>query len=445
MTLISEGYRDLQRELHSRSCYGIGANAQQCAEAVRDIMPAGSSILDYGCGQGRLKDFLEAAYDVREYDPAIAGKDTPPEPADCVVCSDVLEHIEPELLDNVLADIRRLTKGRAVFAISTVPAGKALADGRNAHLIIETHSWWRQRLSDHFAIMQGKILASLVFIVAKPLILIGEINAQPAIGEEGCFANVKINVTKTDRRLSEVDFTHDGPAIIACYGPSLKETWPMIRDEMKAGGHLVTVSGAHDFLLKNKLQPLYHIECDARFHKAEMVTPHWRTEYLLGSCVHPSLVDKTLAVGATTTLWHVNTGLASIEHLAELEPEEVMVSGGGSVGMRAMSVMWLLGYRKFLIHGMDCSFTDDQHAGPHTGKGMKEIQVRCGARWYRTSLVLVTYARHFLETLSLFPPGLEIEMHGDGLLQQMCRIGMSNTEVISNGTADTNRVPLQRL
>ena len=51
---------------------------------------------------------LRLTFEIKEYDPAIPGKDSLPEPADIVVCSDVLEHIEPNYLLNVLVDFNAI-------------------------------------------------------------------------------------------------------------------------------------------------------------------------------------------------------------------------------------------------------------------------------------------------------------------------------------------------
>jgi hypothetical protein len=63
-----------------------------------------------------------------------------------VACIDVLEHIEPECLDNVLDHIASLTEAVAFLSIHTGPALKKLPDGRNAHLIQEPAEWWLPKL-----------------------------------------------------------------------------------------------------------------------------------------------------------------------------------------------------------------------------------------------------------------------------------------------------------
>jgi len=148
--LITPDYLELQKDLHARYDYGRGVDAQECADRIRAIAALGSSVLDYGCGQGHLGKLLRPDYDVREYDPCVEGKDGLPEPANFVVCADVLEHIEPDYLDDVLDHIRKLTRERAILVIATAPSGKIMADGRQAHLIVEDAAWWHRRIGRHF-------------------------------------------------------------------------------------------------------------------------------------------------------------------------------------------------------------------------------------------------------------------------------------------------------
>ena len=62
------------------------------------------------------------------------------------MCTDVLEHIEPDCVDMVIEDIFRLTKRAAFLVIANRPALRALPDGRNAHLIQEGPEWWLPKL-----------------------------------------------------------------------------------------------------------------------------------------------------------------------------------------------------------------------------------------------------------------------------------------------------------
>jgi hypothetical protein len=148
--LISPTYRQLNTSLHAGGSYGRYGDkwAQRVTELIREY--DADTVLDYGCGQGTLVAALGG--NINEYDPAIEEKSALPSPADLVVCTDVLEHIEPDRLTAVLDHLQSLTL-KALFAvISTRPAKKLLADGRNAHLIIEPPSFWRRELVERFRV-----------------------------------------------------------------------------------------------------------------------------------------------------------------------------------------------------------------------------------------------------------------------------------------------------
>lgn len=151
---ITDEYAQLNKQLHEdNAAYGIGGG--KYAELVVKLTEALNTklVLDYGCGKGHLAKALP--FPIWEYDPGVPGKEDCPRPADIVMCTDVLEHIEPELLWNVLGDLRRCVKQVGYFVIHTGPASKTYADGRNTHLIQEGEEWWKEVLSQFFTV--GKI------------------------------------------------------------------------------------------------------------------------------------------------------------------------------------------------------------------------------------------------------------------------------------------------
>lgn len=157
MQTITKEYADLNRQLHE-DCDHYGTSGQRWGDLVARICKhlEIKAILDYGCGQETLKKLVRSSdptIKVTGYDPAVEGKETPPEPHRLVVCTDVLEHVEPDLLQNVLKNLYGLTLQVGFFVIATRPAIKTLADGRNAHLIIQPMEWWIPNISQHWRIM----------------------------------------------------------------------------------------------------------------------------------------------------------------------------------------------------------------------------------------------------------------------------------------------------
>jgi len=152
--MISEEYKKQLQELHSRES-GWGTTAEW---ALKDVISCienhnPKSLLDYGAGKGALSHALkDKNLDLFEYDPGIPEKSNSPEPADLVCCIDVLEHVEPDQVDNVLKDLQRVVSDKGFFLISLIPAMSILPDGRNAHILLESPQWWCSKIEKYMKV-----------------------------------------------------------------------------------------------------------------------------------------------------------------------------------------------------------------------------------------------------------------------------------------------------
>jgi 2-polyprenyl-3-methyl-5-hydroxy-6-metoxy-1,4-benzoquinol methylase/uncharacterized Rossmann fold enzyme len=189
--LISAELRNLNAKLHQDNLfYGVGGgrHTKVVLQICQNLKT--NSVLDYGCGKGYLGKALD--FPIWEYDPAILLKSESPRPADIVVCTDVLEHIEPDKLMFVLGDISRCMKKVGYFVIHTGPAKKFYSNGRNTHLIQQDKTWWHKQIKQIFVIGQS-------FMVGQELhLVVGAKTKQ--------IANVKPNFSK-------LTFRHDPYAI----------------------------------------------------------------------------------------------------------------------------------------------------------------------------------------------------------------------------------------
>lgn len=151
--LITEEYKQQLIQLHSDSpAWGTSGKkftgiVQWC---IGNYNPF--NVLDYGCGKQTLARSLPQ-YRIRGYDPGLPGLDDTPEPHDLVICTDVLEHIEPECLEDVLDDLQRVTRKNLMVEVANHPAKARLPDGRNAHLIIQSNKWWLMKLWERFDLL----------------------------------------------------------------------------------------------------------------------------------------------------------------------------------------------------------------------------------------------------------------------------------------------------
>lgn len=167
MELISDEYCRLNAEMHEKiPDYGV-----QGREHFIDIDTMAKSmgtndILDYGCGKGTLA--MHFPFTIQQYDPAIPKHSEMPEPADIVVCTDVMEHIEPDKLENVLNHLKSLTKKLFYSTICTELAVKKLPDGRNAHLIVQSPAWWFCKLEEYFEVINYRRADNHILAVCIP-------------------------------------------------------------------------------------------------------------------------------------------------------------------------------------------------------------------------------------------------------------------------------------
>lgn len=146
--IISEQYTEQLKKLHEKKSFGVGAKIPgEVIECIEKYSV--KSLLDFGCGKGHTLEAVKIQYPeimCHGYDPAREGYTLMPGNVDLTYSSDVLEHIEPHLLDQTLNELHQKTNKVMYHLIACHPAKKRLEDGRNAHLIIESPDWWRSKL-----------------------------------------------------------------------------------------------------------------------------------------------------------------------------------------------------------------------------------------------------------------------------------------------------------
>ncbi len=158
MAIITNEYAETLKQTHEGNPKWGGSTEKYGSGDILGLItsrPYMRTVLDYGCGKGVLKGYLAAhAPDVKvtEYDPGIRGKDTPPAGRyDLVITCDVLEHVEPDLIDENIAHLWSMTKVVMYNNIACSSARHNFTDGpyagRDLHLIQEDPDLWRERFA----------------------------------------------------------------------------------------------------------------------------------------------------------------------------------------------------------------------------------------------------------------------------------------------------------
>jgi hypothetical protein len=221
-------------------------------------------------------------------------------------------------------------------------------------------------------------------------------------------------------------------------GPSLNDTVGELRELLWAGAKLVTVNGAYNWALEHNFRPSTQIVLDARESNVRFLSPEVPLcNYVLASQCHPALWD---AVEGRERVWifHPVVSDGPEKDLLDAYYHKLWqpITGGSTVGMRALVVMRTLGYLRFDLFGMDSCFRGAaHHAYPQPeneqdrrfivrshpeGHPELEREFHC-APWHLKQL------EDFLQLIKFNGEQFLLNVHGDGLLAHALR---SNAQLV---------------
>lgn len=207
---------------------------------------------------------------------------------------------------------------------------------------------------------------------------------------------------------------HDQILSIAGGGPSLEDTYPQLT------GYVAAVNGSLSYLLGKGVVPHMCGICHPKDNIVDIIEPHPKVAYFLGSCVHPKVFDKLLAAKCRVYLWHLHP----IDGLDELLGQHygdkgwTQIPGGTTMGLRWITLGYHLGFRKFHLHGLDSSF---RGKASHAYPDHQDAKAWVNYDGYQTRIPFIGQVEDFISLMeqSRDPEvePTEYTMFGDGLLQ----------------------------
>lgn len=261
----------------------------------------------------------------------------------------------------------------------------------------------------------------------------GEVAARfhltPAVSAERMIANMR---SALSRGLPEVTpcKPHGLTLSVAGGGPSLLDTY------QELDGVIAGVNGSLAFLLSHEIKDGASYVCgimDAGEHIADMIVADPNVRYYVASVVDPKVFDKLS--GCDVRLWHVSPestsdpdGVESV--LNEFRSDGWRAIGGGcTMGLRWINLGYVLGFRKFKMHGMDSSF---RKGSTHAYPDRADTKDRIEHNGYETRPNFLAQVYDFFGTINRFSePDIEpidIDLYGDGLLQSEWREFLATNE-----------------
>lgn len=403
----------------------------------------GETVRDLGCGTGRAGLGLKAVgLDVTQYDFAEncrdQGNDLPfvlhdlthpvkGLPADYAYCCDVLEHIPTEDVVKVLTHVVRAGR-RAFLQISCTEDHMGALIGEPLHLTVKPYAWWLEQLEsiDCKVIWSEDEVNQCSFYVTA---YADAVDFGPKtvlnVSHDEVYANVKANLAcgYTEVRPYE---KQDVPLMILAGGPSLSDYKDEIIARRKAGELLVTVNNTHQICREWGIEPSMQLMCDAReFNKRFVENPFPRTKYLIASQCHPSVAASLPK--DQVILWHSGDFLKeTIENFDRengTSREWYPVFGGGTVILRGLPLLMMLGFHRFELFGFDCCLREKAHhayAQPENDRTV-EIPVKVGGKEFKCHPWMVAQAGDFIRVMKVIGPHLDLIVHGDGLIAHIIK------------------------
>lgn len=212
---------------------------------------------------------------------------------------------------------------------------------------------------------------------------------------------------------------NDGTFIIVGSGPSLAEFENEVRQEQLNGRPVCAINGAHDWLLGNGIEPNLFVSIDPRDIRHNVQKPSEGTVYLLASRCAPVVFD------------HLKDRPLMVWHAASREEEnavfrkhkiKALVGGLSTSGLRAVNIGYFLGFRKFVMYGMDsCNAADGMTKRVDGSQSGQTIEVQVGGPDGRKFICNVAMAKQAQDYNYLFSmmPDITVDIMGDGLLAAM--------------------------
>lgn len=413
--------------------------------------PAGSHVIDFGCGTGRGAMMIAMLGGCRVTMLDFARNCLDPEVAQACTtqpgvfqfikhdletplrlyarygyCTDVMEHIPPDKVRPVLRHILDSAQ-HVFFAIATQPdrMGQPLI-GEPLHLTVQSAQWWLAELAE----MGAVVLASdsdaervwlyvTSWMTGRQVAEGGRLN----IAEEALRANVEHNLQQGWAQVVPHP-TNNEECMILGGGPTLSQFTDEIHAKRAAGVKLITLNGAYNWALEHGLTPSATMVADARPFNARFTHPVVDgCKYFIGSHCDPSVLAGLPP--ARTLLWHMNPELVR-DLLTKYLPEgSFCIPGGSTVLLRAIPLLRMLGFRRFHLYGCDSCLMGEElahHAFPqpeNNGGIVIPVVVNSSVasdRVFHCAPWMVSQAEEFLEIVRRMGETFELEIHGDGLL-----------------------------
>ena len=240
-----------------------------------------------------------------------------------------------------------------------------------------------------------------------------KITGQCVSDDETLFGHMDNAIARNYPQVKQSELPKDGRILLVASAPSVKGQLELIKKMQAEGSPIVAIKGAHDWLIDNGVIPDYALAIDPQEHRIAFHKPHKAVQYMIASQCHKSMFDNL--DGYNVTLWH-----PYIKKGQDRPKNSMLIGGGTTSGLRAISLFYVLGWRNFELFGFDSC--NDGNVLRVNGDGLKDgdklIEVRIDKKGepFFCNAAMALQAEHF-QTYYEYLPDATFTGHGHGLIQ----------------------------
>lgn len=209
----------------------------------------------------------------------------------------------------------------------------------------------------------------------------------------------------------------DEELLIIGGGPSLEDSITEIALKQKSGAKIWALNNTFRYLSERGIEPDAHVLLDARPENIEFV-PEKTTSLLLYSAqCHVSVLEKGMKAGKVV-IWCPSVA-EIVKVLNEHKKLAAVIQGGSTVGLKAIALSHLFGFKHIHLYGYDSSYRKEKnHAYAQTLNDKENVyEITFEGRKFTCAPWMITQMQEFQKSLPNFlKMGLEISVHGEGLL-----------------------------
>lgn len=260
------------------------------------------------------------------------------------------------------------------------------------------------------------------------------VKANCILDDAGLFEHIRLAMER------DLPVALGGKMALVGSGPSVKGELESIRKLRAAGVPIAAIKDAHDWLIGEGLIPDYAIAVDPQEHRWNCFRKkHPGVTYLIASQCHPAMFEHLKDMDVR--LWHLY-----IREGQTYPPDSMLVTGGTTSGLRAITLFYAMGYRQFELFGYDSCLQEDKLRMDGTTFDRPPIEIFVGdeKKRFLTTPEMAAQATEF-QNLYQVMPDMDVVSHGDGVITAILASrkaarerGVVGTAKVASGLYDMN-------